>query len=72
MDKCPTCKQWIKDHRFDLIVQIAKSCEILRKFDREEKKIYPDYDQDNTIAYLDTMKTLHDLTQEEISFIIKF
>ena len=72
MDKCPTCKQWIKDHRFDLIVQIAKSCETLKKFDSAEKKIYPDYDKDNVTMYLDNMKDLHELTREEVSFIIKF
>ncbi len=72
MKKCRSCDQWIHDHRFDLILQIAKSCETLKKFDEAEKKIYPDYVQDNAIMYLETMTDLHELTHEEVSFIYKY
>lgn len=72
MDSCPTCKQWIRDHRFDLIIQIAKSCEKLKDFDEAEKEIYPDYHQDNASDYLDNMTELHELSLEEVSFIYKF
>ena len=72
MLKCKTCKQWIQDHRFDLVLQIAKSCETLKRFDEAEKIIYPEYSQDNAVGYLEAMTDLHELTHEEVSFIYKY
>lgn len=72
MDKCPTCNQYVKDHRYDLIVHIAEACETLREFDEDERMIYPEYIQDNAGQYLETMTELHELTKEEQRFILKY
>jgi len=72
LNKCPTCDQFIQDHRYDLLVQIAESCERLREFDNVERDIYPLYVQDNAQQYLLAMVQLHDLTLEEQKFIKQY
>ena len=72
MEKCPTCGEYLKDHRYDLILHIAESCQTLREFDDDEKMIYPEYEEDNANQYLINMTELHDLTDSEVTFILKY
>jgi len=69
MNRCPTCDQFIQDHRYDVLVRIAQSCQRLREFDILEQTIYSDYKQDNAEQYLENMVSLHKLTEEEVTFI---